>query len=157
MIQAWRQIQKPSRLSTRTFARGGLSSSIRSMHLLRTWANDQCSASLHAYKKDRPDGSTKRRMIMDSKASMVTAASRKMYRAVLPGLTDMISDLLSLIASESPSEVIWQMVLDAEDDYWQVPLHTSEHPLLWHSAPARPPAVVHHIRADGFDTSQHHC
>ena len=65
---------------------------------------------------------------MDSKASLVTAASRKMYRAVLPRLTDMISDLLSLLAAEDSHEIIMQLILDAEDAYWQVPLHASEQP-----------------------------
>ena len=35
--------------------------------------------------KQRTDGTTKRRIIMDSKRSSVTAASRKMYKAILRG------------------------------------------------------------------------
>ena len=60
--------------------------------------------------KERPDGSTKRRIIMDSKAPSVTDASRKMFRSVLPRLTDMISDLLSLLATSNGRDVLMQLI-----------------------------------------------
>ena len=57
-------------------------------------------------KKAKADGSIKRRIIMDSKKSNVTEASRKSYRAVLPRATDLVTDILSLQATASaPSEI----------------------------------------------------
>ena len=76
--------------------------------------------------KTKLDGTTKRRITMDSKQSMVTAASRKQYKASLPRATDLISDILALLAAAKPEEQVEAMVLDAEDAFWQVPLHPSE-------------------------------
>ena len=76
--------------------------------------------------KQRMDGSTKRRIIMDSKRSSVTAASKKMYKAILPRATDLVTDVLSLKSEASPSDGIDLLVLDAEDAFWQVPLHKDE-------------------------------
>ena len=77
-------------------------------------------------KKIKPDGTTKRRIIMDSKRSSVTDASKKMYKAVLPRATDLIHDSLSLIASAATADDVEILVSDAEDAFWQVPLHSSE-------------------------------
>ena len=56
--------------------------------------------------KVKPDGTTKRRFIMDSKQSSVTAASKKMYIAVLPRLTDVISDALTLTSHLLEGEAV---------------------------------------------------
>ena len=65
--------------------------------------------------KQKPDGSTKRRIIMDSKRSSVTAASRKMYKATFPRATDLVADILSLQANAPQNESVEAFVLDAED------------------------------------------
>ena len=77
-------------------------------------------------KKLRPDGTMKYRIIMDSKESGVTSASRKQYKQILPRQTDLISDALSLMADMQAGEQIDFFVCDAEDAYWQVPLHPEE-------------------------------
>ena len=76
--------------------------------------------------KERPDGTMKHRIIMDSRRSGVTAASKKMYRAVLPRHTDMVHDILELLSKAQPAEDIEMLVLDAVDAFWQVPLHEAE-------------------------------
>ena len=63
---------------------------------------------------------------MDSKQSGVTAASTKQYRAVLPRQTDLVHDILSLQSECRAAEAVYLMVLDAEDAYWQIPLHPCE-------------------------------
>ena len=77
-------------------------------------------------RKSRPDGSTKRRIIMDSKQSRVTEASRKQFRQVLPRQTDLITDILGLQAGCFAAESVELFVQDAEDAYWQVPLNPRE-------------------------------
>ena len=49
-----------------------------------------------------------------------------MFKAELPRATDMISDILGLLATAPPGDEIEGLVLDAEDAFWQVPLHPSE-------------------------------
>ena len=63
---------------------------------------------------------------MDSKASGVTAASRKQYRAVLPRQTDLMQCTLHLQSMAKPAESVWYLVQDAVDAYWQVRLHPQE-------------------------------
>ena len=76
--------------------------------------------------KARLDGTVKRRIIMDSKRSLVTEASRKSYRAVLPRATDLVHDILDLMATADSPEDLDILVLDAKDAFWQVPLHPKE-------------------------------
>ena len=76
--------------------------------------------------KSRADGTVKRRIIMDSKRSMVTEASRKQYKSVLPCVTDLLTDVLALQAGARDAETVRLLVLDAEDAFWQIPLHRSE-------------------------------
>ena len=76
--------------------------------------------------KQKPDGSVKRRIIMDSNQWSVTAASRKMYKAVLTRATDLVNDILALLALRCPDQDLDACVLDAEDAFWQVPLHPTE-------------------------------
>ena len=65
--------------------------------------------------KLRADGTVKRRIIMDSKRSRVTEASRKMYRQVLPRQTDLLSDVLVLQAGCMNAEEVELFVQDAKD------------------------------------------
>ena len=70
--------------------------------------------------KQRADGTLKRRIIMDSKRSGVTAASKCQYRAVLPRHTDLMQGVLQLQPTAQPAEEVWFMVQDATDAYWQM-------------------------------------
>ena len=63
---------------------------------------------------------------MDSKASGVTASSRRQLKQILPRQTDLIVDALSLMADMQPGEQLAFFVCDAEDAYWQMPLHPAE-------------------------------
>ena len=72
--------------------------------------------------KDRPDGSQKRRIIMDSKQSGATDCTKRHYRAILPRQTDLIADILNLLAEAQAAESVLLFVLDAVGAYWQVPL-----------------------------------
>ena len=76
--------------------------------------------------KQKPDGSLKHRIIVDSKQSMVTAASRKMFKAVLPRATNLINDIVALVDSCGDKEEVEAFVLDADDAFWQIPLAQSE-------------------------------
>jgi len=76
--------------------------------------------------KEKIDGTVKRRIIMDSRRSSVTEASRKSYRAVLPRATDLISDMLSMIAAAQSPDDVEVFICDAKDAFWQLPLHQQE-------------------------------
>ena len=76
--------------------------------------------------KTKADGTVKYRIITDSKQSGVTAATSKQYRSVLPRETDLVHDILSLLVGRRDAESVLLKVLDAEDAFWQVPLHPQE-------------------------------
>ena len=76
--------------------------------------------------KEKPDGSKKYRIIMDSKLSGVTAASSKQDRSELPLQTDIINDIMALMGNCKTAEAMALLVLDAESAFWQVPLHPKE-------------------------------
>ena len=56
----------------------------------------------------------------------MTACTRHHYRAILPRQTDLVSDVLNLLADAKSAEEILVFVLDAVDAYWQVPLDPRE-------------------------------
>ena len=87
--------------------------------------------------KQRADGTLKRRIIMDSKRSGVTAASKRQYRAVLPRHTDLMQGVLQLLSTAQPAESVWFMVQDAVDAYWQMLLASPRHILLHRAVPSR--------------------
>ena len=66
------------------------------------------------------------------------AASRKQYKAVLPRLIDYIRDLLDLMSDLREAACIMQLVLDAVDAYWQVPLSPELHCLALTWSPQLP-------------------
>ena len=68
--------------------------------------------------KTKLDGTVKRRIIMDSKRSMVTDASRKMYKAVLPRVTDLINDMLALLSKTDKPNEVEVFICDAKDAFW---------------------------------------
>ena len=83
-------------------------------------------------------GKLKRRVILDLKQSMVTHATRKTHRVVLPRLLDVATEGLELYEDlhsswlsdpaehVDSSEVVEQVVLDFVDAYWQIPLARCE-------------------------------
>ena len=76
--------------------------------------------------KDRADGLQKRRIILDVAESGVMEASKNTYKSSLPRQTDLLSDIRSLQSEARPAEAVELFVLDAEDAFWQIPLHPSE-------------------------------
>ena len=74
----------------------------------------------------RTDGSIKRRLVMDSRRSGVTGASRKSYRSVLPRQTDLVADVLTLLNRKQAAQHVVMLVCDAEDAFWQIRLHPDE-------------------------------
>ena len=77
-------------------------------------------------KKTKLDGTIKRRIIMDSKRSSVTEASKKMYKAVLPRATDLVHDALAMLADADTADDVEIFICDAKDAFWQIQLHPDE-------------------------------
>jgi len=65
----------------------------------------------------------KKRLILDSKKSGVSAAASKLERVILPRLLDAALDILHLLATGKEVEV---MVLDFSDAFWLLPLAPEE-------------------------------
>ena len=99
--------------------------------------------------KMRADVSVKHRSIMDSKKSGVTAGSRRQYRATLPRQTDIMADVLSLLADIKPAECIKFHVLDATDAYWHIPLPPTGAAILLCQNHPRWQAEVPHVLPHG--------
>ena len=64
----------------------------------------------------KEDGTEKRRIFIDAKSSLVSAASRKQYRQELPRQTDIIADSIGLLALKQQAEIVAYMVADAEEE-----------------------------------------
>ena len=86
--------------------------------------------------RTKSDGSIKRRLVMDSRRSGVTGASRKAYRSVLPRQTDLVADVLTLLDRKQAAQEVVLLVCDAEDAFWQVPLHPLERRCLLYTSDA---------------------
>jgi len=73
-------------------------------------------------------GKLKRRLVLDAKRSMVSAASRKFQRVYLPRITDVIIDVLELLWSTwtGPIEEFEFFIADFADAFFHVPLAKSE-------------------------------
>ena len=75
-------------------------------NLLHTWGGEPIYSKFACILKSKADGTIKRRIISDSKQSSVTDASRKMYKAVPPRATDLVTDMRSMLAlSDSHTDV----------------------------------------------------
>ena len=72
------------------------------------------------------DGAWKKRVILDLKASSVTACTRATHRVVLPRVSDAVQDVLELLWDQAPGEGIEWAVLDFTDAFWNIPLAFSE-------------------------------
>ncbi len=69
---------------------------------------------------------TKTRIILDAKQSLVTSATERRYASELPRITDAVHDLLSLMTQLGPGESVVQFVADVVDAFWLIPLHPEE-------------------------------
>ena len=85
--------------------------------------DDVVLSKLALISKDRPDGTTKHRLIWDLLRSDVNAATSLFERIILPRLQDAVEDAQHLL--RTGSEIEW-MVLDIADAFHNVPLHPSE-------------------------------
>ena len=68
----------------------------------------------------------KKRIIMDAKQSLVKEAANRQFRAILPRVTDAINDVIAVLNSLQEDQQAEQVVLDAKDAFWEVPLHPDE-------------------------------
>ncbi|CAK0895402.1 unnamed protein product, partial [Prorocentrum cordatum] len=74
------------------------------------------------------EGETKRRLVINLKASSVTAATAKTHRVPLPGVMDAVQDVLELLSRNEGGDqfgVEW-LVVDFNDAFWNVPLAVEE-------------------------------
>ena len=58
---------------------------------------------------------TKHRIILDAKQSWVTAATARLFRSILPRITDAVGDILSLMSTLREGEILEQFVADISD------------------------------------------
>ncbi len=66
--------------------------------------------------------SVKKRIILDPTESLVTAASARTFRIVLPRVTDAIHGTLQQCADLAGDEQVEFFVMDVEDAFWLIPL-----------------------------------
>ena len=69
---------------------------------------------------------SKTRIILDAKQSLITAATRRMFKSELPRVSDAVHDLLDLMAKRGNGSVTKQLVADIVDAFWHVPLDPRE-------------------------------
>ena len=72
------------------------------------------------------NGKMKTRLVVDSKQSLVSAASRKWQRTQLPRVLDAVFDDLDLLAAELEGEDSEHFIADFKDAFFIVPNHPSE-------------------------------
>ena len=72
------------------------------------------------------EGRTKRRLILDLKRSGISARTAHTHRVVLPRISDLVRDILLLLADATAEEEVEIFVLDFKDAFWNVPLHPRE-------------------------------
>lgn len=68
----------------------------------------------------------KTRIISDAKQSGVTSATERRYKSILPRIVDAVHDILSLMSTIKPGEIVTQMIADICDAFWLIPLHQTE-------------------------------
>ena len=71
-------------------------------------------------------GKIKQRLILDLKKSGISRRTRKTHRVILPRLSDLVQDLLSMIGKQSAEHDTEVFVLDFTDAFWQIPLASCE-------------------------------
>lgn len=75
---------------------------------------------------DRGQPVTKTRIILDAKQSQVTRATRRLYKSELPRISDAVYDLLALMSTARPGEIVTQFVADVVDAFWLIPINKDE-------------------------------
>ena len=60
-------------------------------------------------------------MVLNLKASSISAATSLRHRVELPRGTDAVGDVLDLMADLADSEEVEILVIEVENAYWQVP------------------------------------
>ena len=73
---------------------------------------------------DNPSPRT--RIILDAKQSQVTRATRRLYKSELPRISDAVYDLLALMSTARPGEIVTQFVADIVDAFWLIPINKDE-------------------------------
>ena len=69
---------------------------------------------------------TKKRTVLDLKASSISAASRLSHKAMPPKATDAIGNVLDTLSDLGEDELLLQVVADVIDAFWLIPNHPSE-------------------------------
>ena len=77
--------------------------------------------------KPKPDGSVKRRLILDAKESGVTPIARKNERILLPSVSDLVWDALHIL--QEGKQLRW-FVMDIKDAFWTLPTRKRERRFL---------------------------
>ena len=76
------------------------------------------------------DGILKRRLILDTKESVLKKSCRKNQRSILPRLLDVILQALAVMATLGVNvtyeDLVEFFVLDFSDAFWQIPLSPKE-------------------------------
>ncbi len=67
-------------------------------------------------------GKVKHRLVFDLKRSGVSAAARATHRVVLPRASDVVTDVLEMLATREQADEVEIAILDFTDAFWHVPL-----------------------------------
>ena len=104
----------------------------RNWHEVQRALGDIVVSRVAAITKQRDDGSTKLRIIIDMLRSMVNSFVKLEERIVLPRLMDVITDILALAeaaeADGDPDEILSQMVADFVDAFHTLGVLEAERP-----------------------------
>lgn len=76
--------------------------------------------------KERRDGSTKARLVVDLKRSGVNRCVQLEERVVLPRIKEVLEDSMHLLAHAQPGEEVEAMVADFKDAFHTLPAHPDE-------------------------------
>ena len=93
------------------------------------------------------NGKTKKRVILDCKQSGVSRKTKRRYKVSLPKITDVVRDILVLLASRCQDEGIELFILDFSDAFWNVPLSPAER--KWFAGKVRGYWLVYNCTAQG--------
>ena len=72
------------------------------------------------------NGKLKKRIILDCKQSGLSKRTRRKYRVILPRIRDAVRDVLILLSSKLPPEMVEMFILDFTNAFWTVPLDLQE-------------------------------
>ena len=93
--------------------------------LVRSYGADYTVSDFCVVTKEK-QGKAKKRLILDLKRSGVSNRTRKTHRITLPRLSDLIQDILQLLATCSAEQKVEVFVLDFANAFWQIPLAKQE-------------------------------